>query len=80
MKFDKLKKVQEDIKSSSAELYGNKRIIITDCKSIIDYSKESIAIDLGELKMKISGKNLVADSFVFDQTDICGVIEKIEFF
>ncbi len=78
MKLSAIKKFQEEIKSASLEMYGNYRVIVTDCKSVIEYTQEHIVLDLGTLKMKISGKNLVTDSFVFNQTDICGVIDKIE--
>ena len=74
-----LKNIKEDINNCAIELYSNKRIIIFDCKCVIDYSKDCIVLDLGELKMRIKGENLVADSFVFGQTDINGKITGVEF-
>ncbi len=79
MSFKAMKSIKEDFKNTPVELYGNKRVLIADCKSVIDYSENSIALDLGELKIKISGKKLVCDSFVYGQTDITGLIEKVEF-
>ena len=50
-----------------------------DCKCVLDYSKDSITLDLGNLCLKINGENLIADSFVFGQTDITGEIRSLEF-
>lgn len=79
MKLSGLKNLKEDINNCAIELYSNKRIIILDCKCVVDYSKDCIVLDLGELSLRISGKNLVADSFVFGQTDISGQISSLEF-
>lgn len=79
MKFKALKNAKENIESCAIELYGNKRIIVLDCKCVVDYSQEHIVLNLGELNLKITGKNLVADSFVFGQTDINGEISGVEF-
>lgn len=80
MKFAKIKAMREDIDNSTIELYGNKRIIIFDCKSVVDYSDEFIVLDLGSKRLKITGSGLAADSFVFGQTDITGEIFCLEFF
>lgn len=79
MNFNRLKSVKEDFNSPVMELYGNKRLIIFDCKSVIDYSPQSIVMDLGECKLKVEGTELVVDSFVFDKTDVKGNINAIEF-
>lgn len=79
MKFNGFKSIKEDINNCAIELYSNKRIIILDCKCVIDYSKDCIVLDLGDLSLRITGKNLVADSFVFGQTDINGEIISLEF-
>lgn len=79
MKFSKLKNIELDSNGAIIELYSDKRVLIFDCKGVIDYNDESIVLDLGERKLKILGKQLVVDSFVFDQTDIKGVITSLEF-
>ncbi len=79
MKLKKIKSVTEDLENCAIELYGNKRLIILDCKCVVDYSQDHIVLNLGELNLKISGKNLVADSFVYGQTDINGEIVSLEF-
>ena len=79
MKFSKLKNIEVDSNGAIIELYSDKRVLIFDCKGVIDYNDESIVLDLGERKLKILGKQLVVDSFVFDQTDIKGVITSLEF-
>lgn len=79
MKFNKLKNIEADAYGAVIELYSDKRVLIFDCKGVIDYNDESIVLDLGERKLKILGKQLVVDSFVFDQTDIKGIITSLEF-
>lgn len=79
MKFNRFKAVTENINSCAIELFSNNRVIVTDCKCVVDYSKEYIVLNLGELNLKITGENLVADSFSFGQTDIKGNIRKLEF-
>ena len=79
MKLKTLKNVKEDMDNCAIELYGNKSLIVLDCKCVVDYSQDHIVLNLGELNLKISGKNLVADSFVYGQTDINGEITSLEF-
>lgn len=79
MKFDSIKKLKENIGAAAIELYSDKRVIIMDCKSIIDYSQDCIVLDIGDKNLRITGKNLVADSFAFGQTDIKGTIDSLEF-
>ena len=79
MKLNGLKNIKEDLNNCAIELYSNKRVIVLDCKCVVDYSKECIVLDLGKINLKIKGENLVADSFVFGQTDISGHILSLEF-
>ncbi len=79
MKLNPLKGVKEDLNNCAIELYGNKRVIVLDCKCVVDYSRDHIVLNLGDLNLKISGNNLVADSFVFGQTDVKGEIISLEF-
>ncbi len=79
MKFNKLKNAEASLNDVVIELYSNRRLLVFDCKGVIDYNDESIILDLGERKLKIMGKGLVVDSFVFDQTDIRGSITSLEF-
>ena len=79
MQLNRLKAVRENTLSCTIELFSNSRVIITDCKCVVDYSKEYMVLNLGDLNLKITGENLVADSFVFGQTDIKGNIKKLEF-
>ena len=79
MKLNRLKAVSENISGCTIELFSNTRIIVTDCKCVVDYSKEYMVLNLGDLNLKIVGENLVVDSFAFGQTDIKGNIKKLEF-
>ncbi len=79
MGISRFNNLKEKINDSTIELFGNKRVMVFDCKSIIDYSEEVIVLDLGAQRLKITGVNLVADSFVFGQTDITGTVFSVEF-
>jgi hypothetical protein len=79
MKINRFRSVSENITACTIELFSNSRVIVTDCKCVVDYSGEYIVLNLGNLNLKITGENLVADSFSFGQTDIKGKIEKLEF-
>lgn len=79
VKFDSIKKLKDNIGCAAIELYSDKRVIVMECKSIIDYSAECIVLDIGERKVRIIGENMVADSFSLGQTDIKGKIFSLEF-
>lgn len=77
--FNPLKNISEDTQSAGIELFGNKRMIVLDCKYVMDFSEESVVLNLGNLNMKVRGDNLVISSFCYGQTDITGEIVSIEF-
>ena len=79
MGFNPLKNISENADNAGIELFGNKRMIVLDCKYVVDFSEESVVLNLGNLNMKVRGDDLVISSFCFGQTDICGEIISIEF-
>lgn len=79
LKFNALKNISENTENASVELFGNKRMIVLDCQYVVDFSEESVILNLGKLNMKIRGDNLVIASFCYGQTDIIGDIVSIDF-
>jgi hypothetical protein len=79
MKFNSIKKIGETLSLASIELHSDRRVILMDCKSVIDYSEECMVLDIGDKRLRIRGEGLVADSFSFGQTDIRGRIISLEF-
>lgn len=79
MGFNPLKNIADRTEESSVELFGNGRMIVFDCKCVVDYTSEYIVLNLGKLNMKIRGEGLSLSSFSYGQTDICGEIIAIEF-
>lgn len=79
MGFNPLKSFSENTENAGIELFGNKRMIVFDCKCVVDFSEEFIVLNLGNLNMKIRGDNLAISTFSYGQTDICGEIVSIEF-
>ena len=77
--FNRLNNISENTENAGIELFGNKRMIVLDCKYVVDFSEESVVLNLGNLNMKVRGENLVISSFCYGQTDITGEIVTIEF-
>ncbi len=79
MKNNPLKRIKEDFIAPAIELYLDKRVIITDCESVIDYSENTVVLCLGDRNIRVRGDNLIVNSFCYGQTDITGKIVSIEF-
>ncbi len=79
MGVKRISELKNNLNDSLIELHSNRRIIVFDCKSVIDYSDETVVLDLNTVKLKIIGRSLNIDSFVFGQTDIKGEIISLEF-
>lgn len=79
MAFNPLKNIKEEGNNAGIEMYGNKRMIVFDCKSVVDFSESCIVLCLGDLNIKIRGDNLVMSTFYYGQTDISGEIVSVEF-
>ena len=75
----KLKNLKDDSVNGNIELFGNKQVIIDGAKGVIDYSENFLKIDLGNICLKISGHNLVIESFIYEQIDVKGEIVALEF-
>jgi sporulation protein YqfC len=75
----KFKSLKEEGLNGNIELYGNKQVIIEGAKGVVDYSEDFLKIDLGNICIKISGRNLVIESFIYEQIDLKGEIVALEF-
>lgn len=75
----KFKNLKDDSVNGNIELYGNKQIIIDGAKGVIDYSEDFLKIDLGNICLKISGRNLVIETFIYEQIEVKGEIVTVEF-
>lgn len=79
MGFNPLKNIADSMENAGVELFGNKRMIVFDCKCVVDYTNDYIVLNLGKLNMKIRGGGLSLSSFSYGQTDISGEIVSVEF-
>ena len=75
----KLKQTKEDIVKGNIELFGNKQIIVDGCKGVIDYNEDFLKLDLGKIVLKVTGRNLVIDFYIYEQVDLKGEIVSVEF-
>ena len=75
----KLKQTKEDIVKGNIELFGNNQIIVDGCKGVIDYNEDFLKLDLGKIVLKVTGRNLVIDSYIYEQVDLKGEIVSVEF-
>ena len=76
MKWNKL---LPQVGEASLELYGNRRVIVSDCRSVDEYGETSLLLDLGDVRARISGRGLTVASFTFGQADVTGEIVSLEF-
>lgn len=79
MGFNPLKSITDNSENAMIELFGNKRMLVIDCRCVVDFSEESVVLNLGDMNMRVKGDNLMISSFCYGQTDICGEIVSIEF-
>ncbi len=75
----KFKSFKDESKLGNIELYGNRQIIIDECKGVIDYDETFLKLDLGNIKLKVSGDNLVIESYIYEQMNLKGEIISLEF-
>ncbi|MBE6747986.1 MAG: hypothetical protein E7557_02020 [Ruminococcaceae bacterium] len=75
----KLKPTKEESVRGNIELYGNKQIIVEGCKGVVDYCEDFLKLDLGKIILKITGRNLVIESYIYEQIDLKGEIVSVEF-
>lgn len=79
MGFNPIKSIKESQQDAVMELFGNNRIVVTDCNCVLDFSDDCIVLDLGNINVKIKGDSLMLSSFGYGLTDISGDIVSIEF-
>ena len=70
---------KEESVKGGVVLYGNKQAIIEGCKGVVDYCEEFLKLDLGKLVLKISGRDLVIESYVYEELELKGEIVSVEF-
>lgn len=61
------------------ELSENREAIIEGCRSILNYDENLIKLDLGEIQVSFSGKNLIVSRMNAENAVIEGEIEQISF-
>ena len=61
------------------DLVGNEEAVIDGCKSIIEYSSEKIALNLGRICAEFCGNGLTMSAFDGEQTVIKGKFLNINF-
>lgn len=61
------------------EMSGNREIIIDGCKGVVEYSENSIKLNLGETVLTLSGNGLIINSFDSSIVVITGQISDISF-
>ncbi len=73
------KQTNEENVKGSVVLYGNRQAIVEGCKGVVDYSEEFLKLDLGKLVLKINGRDLVIESYVYEELELKGEIVSVEF-
>lgn len=65
--------------SPRLELVGNTKCIIEGLKSIVEYTKGKIKIDLGKFSVSFFGDELYINSFTREGATVEGIIISLEF-
>ncbi len=79
MSLDFLKNISVTPTSPVLQLFSNKRLLVVDCKGVIDYTRDCILLDAGKINVKITGDSLVMSAFGYGQTEITGEIFSVDF-
>ena len=61
------------------EINSNREVVIDGCRGIIDYSEESVRINVGNGSVTFSGKNLMIKTLTDKEAVIAGCISAVEF-
>jgi len=77
--YMKLKSIKDESIGGNIELYGNKQIIVEGCKGVIDYCEDFLKLDLGNITLKVTGRDLIIESYIYEQIDLKGEIVSVEF-
>lgn len=62
---------------SIIELFSDHELVISGCKSILEYDNSEVLIDSISGNVKVCGENLSLDSFQGDVLIIKGIISKV---
>ncbi len=65
--------------SPSIEIIGNKRVVIEQMKSILEYENDSVRVTAGGITVSVSGKKLTLNNYTDGVIVIDGIIKKISF-
>ncbi len=57
---------------------NGKKILVSDCKRILEYTPERIRILLHTGVISICGKDLTLSDFFGDEIQICGIVKSID--
>lgn len=58
---------------------NGRRVLISDCKRILEYSPEGITVLLGKATVSVRGKELTLCDFLGDEIQINGTVELVCF-
>ncbi|MDR0314881.1 MAG: YabP/YqfC family sporulation protein [Oscillospiraceae bacterium] len=64
---------------SHIEIMGNNEVVIEGCKGVLEYSDDSIRLNLGKNEVQFSGTDLVIKTYINEQVLIDGNILTIDF-
>ncbi len=78
-KKSKFQLSQVIVNEPKIEMSGNREIIIDGCKGVVEYSENSIKLNLGETVLTLSGNGLIINSFDSSIVVITGQISDISF-
>lgn len=64
---------------SYMEILGNSKVVLDGCKGVLEYSEESVCLNLSRGTIRFCGSGLCLRALNFEQAIINGQINTIEF-
>lgn len=61
------------------EISGNRKVIIEECKGILEYSEKQIRVNTEKFILRFQGSDLQITAMTQDSIVLCGQIERLEF-
>lgn len=68
-----------DLKNLHIEFFGNREVIVDDCRGILEYSNEMIKLNIGRGTLSFLGRELTIGYMASDSVQIKGTIRSMEF-
>ena len=61
------------------DLIGNQEAIVEGCKGVLEYKEDTVRLNLGDMILKFTGRNLILKCMTSESVVVNGTILSVEF-